>query len=383
MAQSELSLGSWFYDRVMNYHIRGLSDFKGMTERAAARTEKLSKIIKMQPDLEGLLQENLLMEEWYEKQLRIKEAELVVMREAKPFLVGPATIESLINHVPDSFDYIIEGKLPFDVMFFNLAEGFGMHVPFHDQQINVGGLLFMKSGSSALMKTKSAGLYTAWIYCIDPSQKMIMMSVKFNPQTTGRFEGFILSDEGFAFTIETASGIVKYSRTGEIVGDHVSQEDFIKYLDNGTPPVHEMQLESSDATTFMGIANLCTNLVNYINAQNTTIVKRERTVDILVRNERGKRRRETRKQDYYLVAIAKSIVEEPSVPTGIHWTLQERIYVRGHDRKYRGDNGEIYRTVWIEPYVKGPDGAPWRNQRYQLLGELLEKEKALMTKHLK
>ncbi|MBI2044079.1 hypothetical protein HYT24_01820, partial [Candidatus Pacearchaeota archaeon] len=39
-----------------------------------------------------------------------------------PILLGPATVDSLLDEVPERLDYVKESKLPFDDMFFEFME---------------------------------------------------------------------------------------------------------------------------------------------------------------------------------------------------------------------------------------------------------------------
>jgi len=136
--------------------------------------------------------------------------------------------------------------------------------------------------------------------------------------------------------------------------------------------------ELDDLDVFKHVPNLCVNLVNYINAHNVTVIKRERDVDIdAERVWDGERE----KNPFYLVTIRDGVVEEPELPTGRTWDLKWRVYVRGHDRKYRDDQRRVVRTTWIGPHIKGPDGAPWRYQRYQVLATKLLREKEMLREH--
>ncbi len=130
------------------------------------------------------------------------------------------------------------------------------------------------------------------------------------------------------------------------------------------------------------IPNLCTNIINYINAHNVTIVTKEREVIELERDERNKKKKKVHQRPFHLIVVKDKVIEEPESPkeTG-QWTLQERLYVRGHDRRYRDDTGNIRMTLWISPYVKGPPNAPWREQRYAVLADKLMREKEMMKKY--
>jgi hypothetical protein len=64
---------------------------------------------------------------------------------------------------------------------------------------------------------------------------------------------------------------------------------------------------------------------------------------------------------YYFVEVKKIYVDdEPK--EGIGWTLNYRVWVRGHNRHYQDGA-----CIWIDPYVKGPLNAPWKHNRYLML----------------
>jgi len=135
--------------------------------------------------------------------------------------------------------------------------------------------------------------------------------------------------------------------------------------------------------TFYKIPNLCINLINYINSHNITIVKRERDIVFLEKIKKGKQKKRKQKSPFYLIPIKDEIYIEPDTRKEIgKWELTERIHVRGHDRKYRDNRGDIKKIIWIPPHVKGPESAPWRNQRYEILAGKLKREKEMASFYL-
>lgn len=49
----------------------------------------------------------------------------------------------------------------------------------------------------------------------------------------------------------------------------------------------------------------------------------------------------------------------PGSDTGSSYALSHRFIVRGHWRRQFYSSEQRHRSIWINPHVKGPDGAPW------------------------
>jgi hypothetical protein len=122
------------------------------------------------------------------------------------------------------------------------------------------------------------------------------------------------------------------------------------------------------------LPNLAVNIINYINAHNVTFRQGTKQILVSAPTPANRNRRVSRNKPFYLVSVRD---EERTIEdtAGKSWELNWRIYVRGHDRRYRDENGEITKTSWISPYVKGPPTAPWRHQRYEILADKLMKER--------
>ncbi len=386
MAQFSKQMGGWHYDRIVNHEIDQLRQVQDKEE------EVIKKRKQTEMDLEQLLKflGTRQKEPRFKEQIGKIKAEIdflkasqefiskgaetitfttYVITEAKPIMIGPATLDTLVNYEPKTYEYIEKEHLPFDIMFFEFPEPYQIGIPFSSDQGNLTGLLFYKIGGKT-------GEYTAFMYFEDSARAIQTIRMKFNPKTKAFFEGHTdLKNVSIKFSIDAATKQVEYSTAEDMVAYYRSRFAGPKAPD-ATRRCKFEEVENGDV--LLQISNLCTNIVNYINAQNTTITKRTRTIDVLSRTDKGKKKKEKRDLPYYIVRIQKREIEESEIPTGNHWTLDERIVVRGHDRRYKDESGKIYLTTWIEPYVKGPEDAPWRNQRYQMMGEAIEREKRMM-----
>jgi len=140
----------------------------------------------------------------------------------------------------------------------------------------------------------------------------------------------------------------------------------------------EMELPDDDCLNAIKLANLGINAIQYINAQNITYHEmRRRDRKTVVQNiwegnnmrrrlKKTKRRViETELKPYYWIEIKK---ESRRVERGEgDSTLNCRFWVRGHNRFYCDSEGNEKYHRWIEPYVKGPKEAPFKENRYEVL----------------
>ncbi|GEM_PF-6399502 len=137
---------------------------------------------------------------------------------------------------------------------------------------------------------------------------------------------------------------------------------------------------------FTKITNFCLNLIDYVNAHNITlkVVSREtrEAKDIerinRKREHNGKRPLFALKPFYWVDIIEKTIVRKDSLKkqelennVGLKNALTYREWVRGHFQRYHTTEG--IQKNWINPYVRGPVSAPWKENRYVVLEEMLER----------
>jgi len=206
--------------------------------------------------------------------------DMQALRQARPILVGPATLDSLINQEPDRYDYVMAGNLPFDLMFFEFLEPFRMGVPFYEGETEAIGLSFYNKRSlTAIRQIESEQLaeseaetntpYIANLYYTNENY-IQSTSIRFNPVNQAIFS---CTSADRRFIIDMERGEVLYIRSSELSEEMIS---------NGVIKgeyFHRMPLsECPNYQATVQIANLCTNLVNYINSHNTTFTRRNRIV---------------------------------------------------------------------------------------------------------
>ncbi len=332
--------------------------------------------------------------------LDIAKSRLEELRKAKPFLMGGATLESLLNTEPENYEYITNGKLPFDNVFFEFSETVETQLPFVPGKVRFSGMKILRSTTNRIDYTRTINhdinSYFMDAYFIDDKSEIHHINLHFTPRTNGDIDGSIVGlnnkdkDGLIWFSLDTDNRLIKYSKTREerIKTTHQTKE-LLKWDGTGErppEPTFEREVKLSEGDQGFGIVNrlpsLATNLVNYINAHNINVVKREREVIELEREERNKKKRKVSNKEFYLVTVQDKTYWEPDSPREVgHRTLQERIYVRGHDRRYRDDKGNIRMTIWVSPCVKGPPNAPFKESRYQVLYDKLKREKEMMAKY--
>lgn len=317
------------------------------------------------------------------------------------FLIGPATLETLVNEKPSRYDYVENGQLPFNEVFFEFAEPFDMNMPFLNKQANAMGMEFRKVEGPAKFADYGARIYfqpeKGKIYSlgitfgrnygegffsgalldeVDPKNKQILFSIDLNERKLNYTE--MQNPAEFAERILEAQKVVDpfLFNSRECVEKAYTDPKARRILFPNEADISSFP----NGQIFTQVPNLCVNLINYINAHNVTVLRKERPIEYIEKTE-GKKKKRTGKNHFHLIIVKDEVVEESDEPRKVgRWTLQERIYVRGHFRYYRDEKREIRLATFINPYVKGPPNAPWREQRYQVLAEKLLREQEMMKK---
>ncbi|MBI2662574.1 hypothetical protein HYX11_03885 [Candidatus Woesearchaeota archaeon] len=135
---------------------------------------------------------------------------------------------------------------------------------------------------------------------------------------------------------------------------------------------------------FKSITHFCLNLIDYINAHNITLRQVERETKDTTEIERINRKRETKgkrplsalKPFYWVDITEKTITlteQNSNNSLSDENTLTYREWVRGHFQRYHTRNGT--KKNWIDPYTRGPSTAPWKENRYIVLEEMLQQGK--------
>ena len=303
----------------------------------------------------------------------VSKLSLSILRKARPILIGPATLDMLLYEQPESYEYIKEGHLPFNNMFFEFLEPVSLGMPFLQQSRKIVGIHFYLS--SILNSTfTDEQRYISEMYYED-NEKLRSLIMTCNPVTMAEFQG---STKFVRFLIDMGSGIVRYSRDEDIVEEvkKGNMKALNAYL--CSKPLDE--LENKDF--FITMANLCTNFINYINAENKEVIEYKRNVMIKSNNNGNSRKTAVRQEPYSVIKIKPYInhTYERDESAGKSWELKERIYVRGHNRRLRDENGGIRKIIRIDPCVKGPPDAPWKEQRYEVLYRQLQRERQMLDR---
>jgi hypothetical protein len=368
-------LNPWFYDTVL----------EDIVTRIKKNTDKLQKY-KERQDCTGVQEEirQLLIEQVQEIIVDYKKG-VDELKQSKIVLVGPATIDSLVNQKPERYDYIENKQLPFDKLFFELPVPFKLNYPFKPEERDCRGIYFYvldneKSDSGLNYGTYSYGID---VFYRDSERDFVPVTMVCNPAKKDRFTG-TLTD--MRFDIDLTTKTVEYISVDDEEKFVRANLDPLQRIRTMAGPInisHKIPLdEAKNHEVFVQLANLCTNLINYINGHNVTFVERNREVAILQRNERNKKKKIIEQKPFYLVTIEDAVKEHQEVISDEDRSLKWRIYVRGHNRHYRDEHGRIYLVTWIAPYIKGPENAPRREDRYILLADKLLKEKEMMRKYL-
>lgn len=298
-----------------------------------------------------------------------------LMKKARPILLGPSTLDSLINETPETYECISNEYFPFQNMFFEFYESVTLDMPFADRPREIVGVHFYPTRLASDDGVEEKNKYVIEVY-YTRNAKVRSMLMTCNPEVNAQFEGSTLDVK---FNIDMDSRTMKYSMAEEIRKEVINGnfEHVNTYAYHREVPLDEI----GNSDFFVKIANFCVNVINYINSDNKETVVKTREVQIkrLVDNN-GKKKStvEKRQEPYSIINITPVRYEGESTPTGTHWTLQEQIMVRGHNRRYKDDDGKIRKIIRIDSHRKGPEDAPWRNQRYKMMYEAQQREKKML-----
>lgn len=273
--------------------------------------------------------------------------------EAKVILIDEMTLDSLANVPYSDESFYGEIKLPFHHSFFEFEKPLKYTTLEKTKTYDLGAFLFSGSDLRDLRRTKKEK---------GPEKK-------FN---------LFLFDETGGFGNASIYLKEKYMIFGEI-GDEPQGRDYIykpinrqiihfNVATDEITPDTDIKVETldkipDDELNMFKLANLSVNMLNYINAQNVTLRKafREKTIRMPGGGKKRPKKHLIQAKPYYWVEIKKHVYEEND-RQGPSWELDYRVWVRGHFRHYKDG-----KRIWIEPYVKGPPDAPWKENRYQVL----------------
>jgi hypothetical protein len=321
------------------------------------------------------------------------------LNNSKPFLIGPATVDSLFNQEPENWRYIREGRLPFDLMFIDFVQPFRIGIPFIMNESDLVGVLLSRGNFSFTTDNLDLGIghgleYSLSTYDSGKGEQLIRgNSILFGQPNTlgGTFKMYcrttISSKDGVGYDKHIMispenqrARIITFSESMNHDPKDFRDEDVFLRLESGEFD-EELTLDKiPNSHLFSQLPNFCVNFVNYINAHNVTVKQRTRGRYIPYDGQ-DVARLPSKKRPFYLITIKDDVVEEPQQRQARTWDLQWRVYVRGHDRRYRDDSGQIVKTTWVRPHIRGPPEAPWKENRYEVLAAKLGREEDMYRQH--
>lgn len=402
-------VAEWHYDHLVGM----LKDTEiSVREKLRSAAEAKRKFIrKIKSDLkngpiqwklsQGSRSRNLI--EVIENDLKLnahpKVAERVVdLSEAHPFLIGAATADSLFHRKPDRLDYIQNGQFPFDNTYFELME------PLEETGLgkilngNLCGVQLRKQkrkeqtdrgedvtayGISAYFDTREKG-YAIVDFRVTVGSQKIKHGEIFIPQGRERLMLINCLDEEGAYSDKVVFG--PFEEETLPFQRFVLTEDLIKKIREGIkyegrtktkPPFSPQDAQQG----LIELNEFGINLINYVNAQNVHIQEHTRVVKRKRKRIGGGEITHEAEKPFHIIAVEDATVDvdERGNESG---SLMWRVYVRGHNRKYRDETGEVYLVTWVRPYIRGPEDAPWRHHRYAVLAGMLKRERENIARYL-
>ena len=123
-------------------------------------------------------------------------------------------------------------------------------------------------------------------------------------------------------------------------------------------------------TNFGRLLDLCINIVDYINAHNVIINRTDREKRNMATINRRRRKHGKAPifplKPYHWIDVRQQIVHPHR--SDEESSMAYREWVRGHFQRYHTTEGRV--KNWIMPYIRGPDDAPWKENRYRVLDNM-------------
>jgi hypothetical protein len=191
----------------------------------------------------------------------------------------------------------------------------------------------------------------------------------FDSQSQGKPRGY--SEDAFVINI--------YYQSGNRLSIPFSPKEDREELESGKPRINTFQQEVGDKQKELcvNMVRFCHNLVSYINANNATEITVERDNTKLKRVNKRKQKKGERtlpeKKPYSWIDIkpARSY-SRSGHESGTE--LNYRMVVIGHWQRYHTTEGIV--RNWKDPFVIGPEDAPWKDSRHRLRASLLMKKQS-------
>lgn len=294
-----------------------------------------------------------------------------LLSQSKVFIIGPATIDSLMHWEPrdqenedeiPNYDYLREGQLPFPAIYFEFFDPVKLQLPFNQGEREVLGMTLTDTQTLPLkIKGDNSGLrYALSLFYKIGKKVQPGLVIATNPDQQ---EIFLGSSEKTRFRVNMRDRIVEFDDHYDAIREHYPHRRPLDFEDEVKP--------------LITVTNLATNLINYINAHNVYVQPsaHHRLHSSGVAPSPISKSRYNR--PFYIVKVRDEQVMREDRPEQSR-TLSCQFWVRGHARRYRNEDRSIRYVTWIPWHKKGPDGAPWKQHRWAISNEKIERELALM-----
>ncbi len=296
-------------------------------------------------------------------------------RESKLFLLDYPIVDSLYGEPHGNLNYADSIRLPFPSMFFEFEEPLRVS-RFNHEEGDLAAMIFRNGQDSQKFLWRSSRKLQRNISFLDdffrtniddagsPDEEEYDIDAIYtkNGRLIPNMDRIVFDRNRLpSFQIYLGNGAYCYDSSSGTIEHRLMNRNMLAFEKDGNIKImREFESDDSghDFSSPLKIIDLVLNTINYVNAQN-----------IIIQSDRGKRKvgrgrqPPSSKKPYYWVEVKKTYVQ-PEEFTGKSWQLNYRVWVRGHFRHYQNGN-----CSWIQPYVKGPENAPWKHNRYKLLYE--------------
>ncbi len=299
-----------------------------------------------------------------------------ILQQSTPFFINGAVADDLYNISRDRKDIDCLSHMPFPLLYFELMDPLEIIVG-EQYKRSVKGIVLGKEHllfPGSLSKAFGKDYFNILLYDMNTLREQPAKDLP----DTAYFEAQTPYNLGFT------SHLFQYlPNQNEFLGVKTYTLDTKRGLMQN--PLSEGE-QDRVREHFTQITHFCLNLIDYINAHNIMLKVVERETRDARELERINRKRETKgkrpflvlKPFYWVDITEKTIVRKDlgseemlRSEAGQENVLQYREWVRGHFQRYHTVEG--IKKNWINPYVRGPSAAPWKENRYVVLEEMLER----------
>ena len=270
---------------------------------------------------------------------------LQVLRQSKLFLLNGAVVDDLYHMTAEYTDFETATKLPFPSIFFEFMDS-----------LEVERIYGEKTRLTALMIGQSSAT--------DPFYRW---TAKKREMPSGTFSFLFFYDTMKEFDLPDnvtcgAHELHLVLEPKEFKIGTLFETDML------TRPA-----ESMNTNFYSEMVALSLNTISYINAHNVTIRRQDRQNSDLgrinVRRVRDGKNSLPNLKPYYWIDVRQNEARERDEEGESKMDYRE--WVRGAFHRYHTRTGVV--KNWVQPYVRGPNGAPWKENRYRVLADMLQK----------